>query len=75
MPKDLNITNHGYSLVSNYYKMKCVRGVEYFKATPKSFEKVLEGRLNMDLHNFLVELTGTGVKLISNDKFENGEIR
>lgn len=65
----------GYSLASNYYKKKCIRGVVHYKITVKGLWKINEGRLCKDTHNFMVYLAGHGNRLTTDDTYENGDMR
>ena len=65
----------GYAMVSNYYKKKMIRGVVHYKITVKGLWKIKEERLCMNIHNFMVYLAGHGKRLITEEQFENGDIR
>ena len=65
----------GYSLVSNYYEKRSIRGIVHYRITPTGKYKIKEGHLIREVHNFLCYLAGCGNKLIDEDTFENGDIR
>lgn len=74
-PVEFKDVKDGYSLASNYYKCKNIKGVLHYKITAKGIWKLSERRLCMNTHNFMVYLKGSGLKLISEKEFENGDIR
>ena len=73
-PKDCFIKDHGYSLVSNYYICKRIKGVIKFKITRKGIYKLKEGNLEIETHNFMVYLAGKGDRKVSSNEFESGRV-
>ncbi len=74
-PVEFPDMDHGYSLVSDYYVCRKIRGVLHYRITLKGLLKLIEKQLNMETHNFMVYLAGHGSRLISEHEFENGDIR
>lgn len=70
-----DIRDHAYSMISNYYMCKNIRGVLHYKVTVKGVWKLNEKCLCKDIHNFMVYLLGYGNTLITEEEFTNGEIR
>lgn len=72
---DFSKVYHKYAVISDYYKMKKINGVVYYKITMKGIWKLNELRLNNNTHNFMVYLLGHGPKFISKNQLSNGIIR
>jgi len=66
--------DHGHSMVSGYYLCKEMEGIKHYKITIKGRWKIREGRLIMDVHNFLVYLGDEHVRKGSDFKLEDGTI-
>ncbi len=73
--EDSGIDSHSYSLVSDYYLCKRIKGLLHYKITAKGLWKLKEGRLCKDTHNFMVYLAGKGDKKLTNNEYENGKVR